>query len=1252
MPSRTRVKTSSGQLLSDSTNQWDSKKSGKVYQPYLKKTIEKSYDLAVKNKLLKTVTTTQTVDSYGNVTNMAVTAAGDGISNTKTTVSQYANNTSKWHLGRLLNSTVTTRQGSSTQVRKSAFEYSSTKGLLTKEIVEPDDAAFRLVTAYGYDQWGNKLSSTVSGNGITTRMSRGTYSADGLYGVTQVNALKQVTQRVLERDVFGRVIRSADINGVESALTYDAMGRKIAERHASGAGKDYAYFTCGNAPVSCPTTGALVTQVTPVGAASAWEIQDLIGRTIRKVATGFDGKKVIVDSQYDNLSRPVRVSEPYYEGDPVYWNSTQYDILGRATQVTNANGDSETVSYSGYNTVKTNAKGHRTTETHNALGQLVQVTDNLNNTIEYQYDLQGNLTRTLQSASDTSAQAATTITYDRLGRKTGMDDADKGQWSYQYNVLGQLTQQTDAKGQKVQFTYDLLGRKLTRIDRRANNTIEGNTTWTYDDGTKGVLSEVSDSVTGFGQVLSYDSYGRPTGAGTTFDGEMYTQSTTYDSFGRVSEKRDAAGTSSGIRYVYNAQGYMEVIQDLNGNREWYRVNSLDARGNATVQTIGGMQQTKYFDPRTGFLETLKTGFAGKNIQDLSYSWDAVGNLEHRIDKSTGSTLTETFGYDGLNRVTSATIGSQSDQYRYNGLGNITSKTGVGNYTYGQNGAGVHAVTHTSIGNISYQYDANGNMTSGGGRTLEYSTFDKPTRITKGGHTTQFQYDTQRSRYKRVDTDGSNKTTITRYVGNVEFITRPNGDKETKRYINGVAIDTSTKKSGGGTESSVQLLFKDHLGSTHTIMDGNAMTLLQRQSFDPFGQRRNATNWQDLLDSQLSSFNSSYTTRGFTGHEQLDEVGLIHMNGRVYDPKLGRFLQADPFIQAAGNTQSFNRYSYVLNNPLNAVDPSGYFFGKLFKAFKKAVSGLFKAVNKLLGDLAPIAAIAIGAFLPGAQFMITAFGQFGAAVASGFIAGGVASGSLKGAVAGAFSAAVFYGIGSAFEGTGADVFGSMAHVGKTIAHGVAGGIMSVLNGGKFGHGFISAGVVQLAAPGINNLGVKGSRFSPARVFAAALVGGTASKLTGGKFANGAVTGAFSRAFNDEQQHGKRQDVWNSKNKKGKITEDISVGQPFDKKIHESEWMTYKPSDLDLSTFIPSRRIVDLIKIATFTVDQARTVTYGSFQKYDVYEYDAIFDVDNGNRVNVRYDYSSRRLVDKTDVPIEGSEYSKVETRSCLYGRIGC
>src|SRR5690606_16782952 len=87
-------------------------------------------------------------------------------------------------------------------------------------------------------------------------------------------------------------------------------------------------------------------------------------------------------------------------------------------------------------------------------------------------------------------------------------------------------------------------------------------------------------------------------------------------------------------------------------------------------------------------------------------------------------------------------------------------------------------------------------------------------------------------------------------------------------------------------------------------------------------------------------------------------------------------------------------------------------------------------------------------------------------------------------------------------------------GKVLAHAVTGGVMNTLQGGKFGHGFASAGITQAFAPGIDRMDAGNLGFSPARVIAAALVGGTASAASGGKFANGAVTGAFSRAFNDE------------------------------------------------------------------------------------------------------------------------------------------
>ncbi len=98
------------------------------------------------------------------------------------------------------------------------------------------------------------------------------------------------------------------------------------------------------------------------------------------------------------------------------------------------------------------------------------------------------------------------------------------------------------------------------------------------------------------------------------------------------------------------------------------------------------------------------------------------------------------------------------------------------------------------------------------------------------------------------------------------------------------------------------------------------------SFDAFGARRK-TNWAgELTQAETEALLSDVgigTSRGYTGHEHLDRTGLIHMNGRVYDPTLGRFLSADPIVQAPYFSQSYNRYTYVWNNPLGMNDPSGY-----------------------------------------------------------------------------------------------------------------------------------------------------------------------------------------------------------------------------------------------------------------------------------------------------------------------------------------
>lgn len=112
--------------------------------------------------------------------------------------------------------------------------------------------------------------------------------------------------------------------------------------------------------------------------------------------------------------------------------------------------------------------------------------------------------------------------------------------------------------------------------------------------------------------------------------------------------------------------------------------------------------------------------------------------------------------------------------------------------------------------------------------------------------------------------------------------------------------------------------RNHLGSITALTDEATGTAVARYSYDAWGLRRNPTTWQHGSIASLQR-------RGYTGHEHPDDVGIIHMNGRVYSPSLGRMLSPDPVTVAPEDAQGYNRYSYVLNNPLSYTDPSGFCF---------------------------------------------------------------------------------------------------------------------------------------------------------------------------------------------------------------------------------------------------------------------------------------------------------------------------------------
>ena len=165
------------------------------------------------------------------------------------------------------------------------------------------------------------------------------------------------------------------------------------------------------------------------------------------------------------------------------------------------------------------------------------------------------------------------------------------------------------------------------------------------------------------------------------------------------------------------------------------------------------------------------------------------------------------------------------------------------------------------------------------------------------------------------------------------------------------------------------------------------------------------------------------------------------------------------------------------------------------------------------------------------------------------AGAAANGGniFKGALIGGLSGAAFHGIGDSFGIKTGDFFGTDLNISdfisKTALHGLMGGVMSVLQGGKFGHGFASAGVTQAFSGQIDRLDINTAQ-SAQRVIAAAVVGGTTSVISGGKFGNGAVTGAFSRALNDEQKHGEGGAQKNSVNVKDVLARiDAASGDNF-------------------------------------------------------------------------------------------------------------
>ncbi|MBS0458438.1 MAG: RHS repeat-associated core domain-containing protein, partial [Proteobacteria bacterium] len=338
------------------------------------------------------------------------------------------------------------------------------------------------------------------------------------------------------------------------------------------------------------------------------------------------------------------------------------------------------------------------------------------------------------------------------------------------------------------------------------------------------------------------------------------------------------------------------------------------------------------------------------------------------------------------------------------------------------------------------------------------------------------------RFRRTDDGTGQVNSNTLYLDNVERVTT-GGSVTWRRTVAGTVMTLAGTTAG--LVNSTRTLLGDQIGSVDAVADLSSGGLVERADYAAFGAMRTALSAVVVGVAPLTT-----TTRGFTGQEQLATLDLVHLNGRIYDPQLGRFLQADPMVAQPYNPQNWNPYSYVFNNPLANTDPTGMFsIGKFFRT---------------------VLSIAISIFFPPIAQLMWSWNLFAGSLVAGFLSGAVSTGSLKGGIEGAFSAGLFYGIGEQFQ-MGRALTGP-EEVAKVLEHGIAGGVMSVLEGGKFGSGFASAGLTCAAMPLAGNSGNV-----VVRSVEGALIGGTISEATGGKFVNGAISGAIQGAMEEPQSH---------------------------------------------------------------------------------------------------------------------------------------
>lgn len=886
-------------------------------------------------------------------------------------------------------------------------------------------------TRWTYDDFGNILTEKAAPYSATEFLGKTyTYDTDNRYLKTVTDALGRTTT-TLSYDKYGNPLSVMDFLQHTTNYTYDNLGRAVITNYPDDVTKSNIY-TWSN------VKGSYLHTQTVTGKPQLRTFYDALNREIRNGDQRFDGTWRYIDTEYDRYGRLMRTSLPFKGNDPTLWNTYTYDEYDRTISLIEASGKTTTTSYNG-RSITVVSENISTTRTYDESGKLVAATDP-GGSISYIYRPDGQLKQII--APD---NIITSFEYDSYGRQTKLIDPSAGTQTYSESYSGNIRTitQTNANNKTITSVFDKYGRITSK------SCPEFTTNYSYDPVTKQLASATS---TNFVRSYIYDDYGRVK--------EDYERGEDSDIFLRR-EYSYANGNCTKIKYhpsampileeehIYAYGNLMEIL--LNG-KQVYFILEEDNFGHV-IDCYAGDYYWSVYD-NFGILKEL---WAGTDLV-LDYTFDVqTGNLLEIVDTSVGRTV-DTFSYDRLNRLSnSLSYHNNNDKIsttvNYDNKGNITFMDGIGSMEYAHPTKPYAVTGLNSVVNSPIQVRD---------QSVTYTSFYRPQNIQENGFIANFSYDDRGKRIKTSIFKSNYESVRSRsFLGDCYEVKRTNNTNDTHYlYIGGDAYSALTVCTIDNTQSAweVDNIARDYAGNIMFILNG------EDYHYDAWGRLR---DWSTLKPYEFGTEPELFLGRGYGSHEYLPEFGLINMNARLYDPALGRFLSPDPYVQAPDFTQSFNRYSYCLNNPLKYVDPDGEWFwipAVIIGAYLggSSVNGTFNLAKWDYNNMQTYAGIAVGGVAGYASAAVGA-SSFGTGLAGGMMSGMV-SGGINGAgmtaimgsnfndivsnmtmgiLMGGFSGALSGSIGTAigdFSGvTGSSLKNGLYELGHSILKGGATGV---------------------------------------------------------------------------------------------------------------------------------------------------------------------------------------------------------------------